>query len=197
MKPTPKKLLLLCAALLCVNICTRAQNFALKTNLLYDALLNISLGGEMGLSPRWSLSVEGTFNDWSFSHDRRWRNATLQPELRYWLCQRHDGHFFGLHVQGGTYNVGGLHNSVSIFGYDFSKLSHARYQGWFAGAGLGYGYSWILSRHWNVEGELGIGYNYTRYDRYRCAGCGRKDVDDKPKHYFGPTKAALSMVYIF
>lgn len=82
-------------------------------------------------------------------------------------------------------------------GTDFSPLREYRYQGWFAGAGVAYGYSWILGRHWNLEAELGFGYIYTKYDRFRCVGCGKKVAENRPHHYVGPTKAAINLVYLF
>jgi len=102
-----------------------------------------------------------------------------------------------LHLHGGQYNVGGLKNSISFLGTDFSRLGDSRFQGWFAGAGLAYGYTWVLGKHWNLEAEIGFGYSYTKYDRFECAGCGRKVEEDKDHHYVGPTKAAINLVYVF
>ena len=45
--------------------------------------------------------------------------------------------------------------------------------------------------------EEGVGYAYTRYDRFRCAGCGKRIETDRPHHYVGPTKAAVNLVYVF
>ena len=47
---------------------------------------------------------------------------------------------------------------------DLSVLSDRRYQGWFAGGGIAYGYAWILNKRWNLEAELVLGWIYTRYD---------------------------------
>lgn len=175
----------------------KAQTAAVKTNVLSDALLTVNAGVEVGLAPRWTLDVSGSFNGWTLSHDRRWKHWLVQPEARYWFCDRFGGHFIGLHVHGGQFNIGNLNNGIKLFGTDFSKLSDHRYQGWFAGAGMAYGYAWVLGRHWNLEGEIGVGYSYTRYDRFRCAGCGKKTDEDKTHHYVGPTKAALNLVYVF
>lgn len=82
-------------------------------------------------------------------------------------------------------------------GSDLSKLSDYRYQGWFIGAGVAYGYAWILGRHWNLEAEIGVGYAYTQYDSFRCVGCGKRVEKDKPHHYVGTTKAAVNLVYVF
>ena len=103
----------------------------------------------------------------------------------------------GVHAHGGQYNVGNLKNDISFLGSDLSKLSDRRYQGWFVGAGIAYGYSWILSRYWNVEAEIGVGYAYTRFDAYPCADCGTKLIDGKSHHYVGPTKGALNLIYVF
>lgn len=174
-----------------------AQKAAVKTNLLSDALLNPNIAGEFALAPRWTFDVSGQFNIWDLSHDRKWKHWVVQPEIRYWFCDRFAGHFVGAHLLGGQYNVGHLDIPVSFLGTDFRKLKDTRYQGWFGGAGIAYGYDWVLSEHWNLEAEIGIGWTYTRYDRFRCSGCGKKIEENKPHNYFGPTKAAINLVYVF
>lgn len=175
----------------------RSQDVAVKTNLLYDAFATVNVGAEVGLAPKWTLDVSGNVNAWTLSHGRKWKHWMVQPEARYWLCDRFAGHFFAVHAHGGQYNIGGLKNSFKMLGTDFSGLSASRYQGWFIGAGVGYGYAWVLGRHWNLEGELGIGYEYSVYDRFKCAGCGEKVERDARHHYFGPTKVAINLVYVF
>ena len=174
-----------------------AQNVAVKTNLVYDVAANVNAGIEFGLAPKWTVDVSGNFNAWNMSHNRKWKHWLVQPELRYWFCDRFAGHFLGMHLHGGQYNVGGLKNSMSFLGTDFSKLSDNRYQGWFTGVGLAYGYTWMLGEHWNLEAEIGLGYSYTKYDRFECVGCGKKIEEDKSHHYVGPTKAAINLVYVF
>ena len=70
-----------------------------------------------------------------------------------------------------------------------------RYQGWATGLGISYGYQWILGKRWNLEATVGVGYVYTNYDHYDCATCG-KFRGNNDKHYFGPTKAGISLIYI-
>ena len=162
-----------------------------------DAVLSPNFGIEVGLAPKWTMGVTGQFNAWDMSHDRRWKHWAVQPEVRYWLCNRFDAHFFGVHMHGGQYNIGGIDGKVKFLGTDARKLKDTRYQGWFVGAGIEYGYAWILGRHWNLEAEIGFGYSYTRYDKYRCSGCGKKVETNQPHHYVGPTKAAINLVYLF
>lgn len=173
-----------------------AQKVAVKSNLLSDALLNPNIGVEAGLAKKWSLDLSGQFNLWSVN-DHKWRHWLVQPELRYWFCHRFSGHFIGVHALGGEYNIGNLDWNFSFLGTDFRNLKDRRYEGWGVGAGIAYGYSWILNRHWNLEAELGIGWIYTRFDAYPCANCGSKLESDKPHNYYGPTKAAVNIVYLF
>ena len=77
-------------------------------------------------------------------------------------------------------------------GTNFQNLAENRYQGYAVGAGIAYGYAFILGKHWNLELELGVGYAYLNYDIFSCAGCGRK-VGSDDHHYFGPTKAAAEI----
>lgn len=115
----------------------------------------------------------------------------LQPEGRYWLCERFNGHFFGLHALGGEFN---LSNLDLPFG-TFSALENSRAQGWFAGGGVGYGYHWILGNHWSLEAELGVGFIHANYKRYECEHCGEL-LGRAHKNYLGVTKAAISIIYI-
>lgn len=175
----------------------QAQDVALKTNLLYDATATANLGIEIGLSPRWSLDLSGNLNAWDFSHNRKWKHWLAQPEIRRWFCSRFSGHFLALHAHVGQYNVGNLDNSIDFLGTDLSMLSDNRYEGWFVGAGIAYGYDWILGKHWNLEAEIGIGYAYTWFDRYDTPKCFTLIESDLDHHYIGLTKLALSIVYVF
>lgn len=173
-----------------------AQNAAIKSNLLSDAFLNPNAAAEVRLAPKWTLDVSTQINLWSVN-DHYWKHWALQPEARYWLCDTFAGHFFGVHAMAGQYNVGNLDFDFKFLGTDFSKLKDSRYQGWFGGLGIAYGYDWCLSENWNLEAELGIGWTYTLYDRYPCTECGTKLEEKHPHNYFGVTKAAISLVYVF
>ncbi len=175
-----------------------AQNFAAKTNLLYDLTTTVNIGAEATLAPKWSLDISGNMNFWSFSHGKRWKQWMIQPEARYWFCRSMGGHFLALHALGGQYNVGHVDlDFLSFLGNNFKEFKDYRHQGWFAGGGVGYGYSWLLGKHWNLEAEIAVGYVYTRYDVYECAGCGKKVDSDRHRNYVGPTKAAINLVYVF
>lgn len=199
MKPIVKKSLLAVAGFFALFINTHAQNhrdWAVKTNIIYDATLTVNAGLEHQFAPHWSVDLSGNINAWSVS-DHKWRHWMIQPEARYWLCEAIGGHFLALHALGGEYNVANVNLNFKMLGTDFRNLRDHRYQGWYTGLGIGYGYSWMLNRHWNIEAELALGWIYTRYDIYPCAQCGRRIATDRSHNYFGPTKAALNLVYVF
>ena len=78
----------------------------------------------------------------------------------------------------------------------FYGLNPCRFEGWYVGGGVSYGYQWVLSRHWNFEASIGVGAAYIDYGKFKCGECGAK-IDDGHKIYVGPTKLALSLLYMF
>ena len=174
-----------------------AQKMAVKTNFLHDITTTANLGAEFRLAPRWTFDLSGDLNPWTFSEGKRFKHWLLQPELRYWTCDAWSGHFFGAHLLGGQFNVGGFDINANFLGTDWRLIKDHRYQGWMAGAGLAYGYAWILGQHWNLEAEAGAGWVHSWYDTFRCAGCGKKISSDDQHDYFGVTKLSVSLVYLF
>ena len=165
------------------------QNVSIKTNLLHDATASMNLGLEFRTGGHTSFDLPVTYNPWRFSDNKQWKHLLIQPELRYWTNETFSGHFFGLHGHGALYNAGKLKHPP------FSEYMNThRFQGWLAGAGLSYGYRWNFNHRWGLEATIGAGYAYLSYDKFECAGCGRK-IDSETKHYFGPTKAGLSIAY--
>lgn len=194
-----RKILLSGILLLWLSFCGWAQQFSVKSNLLYDATGSVNVGFESPFfdNHHWSLDLSGHLNVFEHRSGAFWKHAYVQPEFRYWLCDQFSGHFFGLHAHGGIFNVGDIRNGRSLLGTDLTVLDGNRYQGWFIGVGVGYGYAWILGEHWNVECEIGAGYSYAPHDKFECGVCGDTVYEDRAYHYFGITKAAVSLVYFF
>lgn len=172
-----------------------AQTVGVKSNLLYLATATPNLGVEVAVAPHWTIDLEGGYN---FFHPMiketgaKWPHFSVIPEGRYFLCEAFNGHFFGLHGLVGFYNV----NKLNIPIGPMKELKNYRYQGWAYGAGLTYGYEWVLAKHWNLEASISAGYILFDYTKYNCEHCG-KAVGKGPKHYLGPTKATLSLMYLF
>lgn len=191
------RLLIVSICLVVASLTASAQNVVVKTNLLYDITTTANLGIEFSVAPKWTVDISGNLNAWTFSDNKKWKHWVLQPEARYWLCERFNGHFVGAHLVGGIYNMGNWNTDFTFLGTDFGQLKEHRYEGWLVGAGIAYGYHWMLGRHWSVEAEIGIGYVYTQADKYECPRCGEQLENNKPHHYVGPTKAAVNLIYVF
>ena len=170
---------------------------AIKTNLLYGAgAFAPNLGMELGIGQRTTLDISGGYNwfnlDGAKNNNKKLVHWIIQPELRYFLCERFSGHFFGVHALYSNYNIGG-HELPLLFGKGSAKFRH---QGNAFGAGLSYGYQVVISKHWNVEFNVGAGYMRMAYDRYDCTNCGTLKEKGNTKNYFGPTKAGISLIYL-
>lgn len=174
------------------HIAVPASEWDLKSNLIYDATTSISLGVEYGWGRRWSVDLSGSYNPWTYSGGRKWKHWLLQPELRYWTKARQYGHFIGVHLLGGVYNL----NRMYLPFRHFPDTNEYRFEGWGAGIGLTYGYRWNFSERWGMEGQLGIGYVYSDYDRFCPVDCGVR-LASGSHHYVGPTKVALNLIYRF
>jgi len=183
---------------------TSGAQFAVKTNLLYDATTTPNLGAEYGFNTKHSVNLVYGLNPWEFSSDkfgkRYAKHWVVMPEYRWWHCSVFNGSFIGVHAMGGQFNAGsvdlwlpgGFFNGDNIV----KEASDKRYEGNFIGLGFTYGYQYMLSRHWNLEAEIGVGYDYVWYDKFRCGECGAK-VDKGHTNYIGITKIGLSVIYIF
>ena len=185
-----RKVLIVLGYLLCATFAF--GQVTIKTNVPLDVVRIPNLGFEVGLSKKVSLDVPFYYNPWEYSDSKMLKLSMVQPEVRYWLCDKFNGHFFGVHGMMGNYHTTGIDLPFSIF----KDTDMYRYKGNFYGGGVSYGYQYILGRHWNLEATLGIGYAYVDYKKYECKECGDK-VDEGKKNYLGPTKAALSLIYLF
>lgn len=165
-----------------------SQRMALKTNLLYDAILMPSLEIEYRFHDRWTVNLEGNMAWWN--NDRKhkyYQLATISPEIRWWFGQKENswhGHYLGM--------FGGY----SLYDLENGKLG---YQGEAAMAGLTYGYMFPIGRRLSLEVGIGIGYMYCKYDEYQPVSYmgGTHYVFQKAGNlnYFGPLKLKLALAW--
>ena len=114
------KVLLFFLLVLWVAQTAKSQDVALKTNTLMWATTTPNLGLEVALSPRYTLELSGSYNPWTFKDDKKMRFWLVQPELKYWFCEKSEGHFVGMHLHGAQY---------------FGGFKKKRYDGYLAGGG--------------------------------------------------------------
>ena len=191
------RLLILLALNFTLLSATAQDKIAIKTNLLYAAgALTPNLGMEIGLGKRTTLDISGAYN-WFNLNSKRDNNKKLvhwlvQPEFRYYLCERFSSHYFGFHAIGSMYNIGGRELPM-LFGKGSENYRH---EGYAYGAGFSYGYQLPIAKRWNMGFNIGLGYMRMKYDQYDCVNCGELKEKGVAKNYFGPTKAGITLIYL-
>lgn len=170
---------------------SKAQDIAVKSNLLYDATTTMNLGLEFGLARKWTLDIPVNYNPWKLNEGARLKHWGVQPEVRYWFCERFRRTFIGLHGHYADFNVGNWPD----WSFVSDNMQNTRYQGHLYGGGVSIGHSWILKKRWGIEASIGVGYAHIVYDKYPCTECGSK-IKESSKNYFGPTKASISLIYL-
>ncbi len=166
---------------------------ALKSNLLADATATISIGAEIRTGHSFTLDLPITYNIWDFKDNRKWRNFTFKPEMRWWTCEAFNGHFFGVNAFYAEYNVNNLPKPFS------DKMREYRYDGWLAGAGISYGYQWMVGKRWSLEATISGGWAHLDYDKYPpqkdAAGHPGKSLGNYTQNYWGLTGVGFSLIY--
>ena len=159
------------------------QRWALKTNLLYDALLSPSLEVEYRFAPHWSALAEFSIAWWrNKGCHKYYQLAQFSPEVRYWLdgMRPWKGHYFGAFLGVGHYDL---------------QNGKEGYKGEYGMAGLSYGYMFPVGRDWSLDAGIGLGYLYTEYEEYLPVDGHNVYQQTSRTNYIGPVKAKLSLVW--
>lgn len=160
---------------------------AIKTNVPALAVTIPNLGVEFGFGGHFSIDIPVYFRPFTISDSYKLDFWAVQPEFRYWLKQPMKGHFFGLHAHVGDFDIA------------WDKQIRRKTVDPMWGLGLSYGYAVQLGKHWNAEFNIGAGYANAVYNAYdnRPGADHNKFLYKSHKHYFGITRAAVSLVYKF
>lgn len=170
---------------------------ALRTNMLYDALLMPNIGCEMYLGKSWSVAANWLYGWWKT--DRRhwyWRAYGGDIAMRKWLGKAAEekpltGHHIGIYAQIFTYDfeMGGRgYMGGKPGGTIWNKMNHAM--------GAEYGYSLPIARKLNIDFSLGMGYWGGIYHEYKPRNHYYVWQATKERHWIGPTKLEVSLVWL-
>ena len=185
-------------ALCCVGL--SAQRVSVGTNTVEWANLgtiNAEVG--VGVSQHLSIHAGARYNNWLFRKgnpddrivdpsgdtERQFQNKkqAYNLTLRWWPWHIYSGWWGYVRGQYMEYNRGGLFRHTADEGDAF-------------GGGIGVGYTYMLSEHWNIEFGGGIWAGYTKYTDYRCTNCGQVTGKGE-KGFILPDDVFVSFVYIF
>lgn len=155
-----------------------------SANLLYLAALAPNVAAEYYFpNNRWSVSASFTMPWWRRkSKHQFYQIRQYLAEARYWLqgTDSHRAHFLGCNVHAGIYDL---------------ENKKTGYYGEFAGTSLTYGYKHRLNKRMALELTIGAGYIFTDYEKYVPKdGCYVYQSTHRT-HYWGVTKAGVSLVW--
>ncbi len=181
-----------------IDSVSRRTIMALKSNLLYDALTFANFSVEVPITKHFSALYYHQFPWWRWGESQNeycMRFLSIGAEARWWFWHKHNhsngryrdkfaGHFFGVYAESGK--------------WDFNWQRNICYQGEHWSTGLSYGYAMPIGRRLNMEFSFSFGYaaipfrGYIPSEDYSILW---RDPQNTGKwHYFGPTKAQISLV---
>lgn len=161
------------------------DRMALKTNLLYYAILMPNIEFEWKFAEKWSAALEVQAAWYSKKHPYKvYRVAAVTPEVRYWFIDRSAWH--GLY--GGVF--------FGLVPYDLCNGKKGHEGDGFM-AGLSAGYMWRISHRFSLDTSLGLGYFHANDKEYLPADNHYLYQLTKKIGYFGPLRLKLSLVYLF
>lgn len=166
----------------------KPYRFAVRTNLLYDALLLPTLGVEWRINEHVGIKLDGGLTWWGGSSGKVQKMWLVNPEVRRYLWDK-KRFYAGISGSYGEYNL-----YKYMLGGIVSK--DTGYQGKLWNAGLTVGYQLYLSRGFSIDLNLGLGYTRSEYDSFGMTdGIRVYKKRNRTKNLWGPTQAGISLVW--
>ena len=162
-----------------------------KTNLVGLALLNANIGVEFELGNYLSLSIPVSYSAINyFKPTIKFRNFSVQPELRVWPMKNSDGLFLGAHMGFAYYNF--------AFDGDWRYQDHEGTSPTLGG-GLSVGYRLPISHNgnWKLEFAVGAGVYPLYYDVFQNVNNVKEGLllDTRNKTYIGLDNVTIGISY--
>lgn len=166
----------------------RGQNCSLSSNICDVADFGtLGLEASLGLNRHFSVSAGLKYNPFTYSDasggSMQNRQRVFSLGTRFWPWHLWSGWWLSAKAQYQEFNRGGIESPLTSEG--------DRY-----GAGIGAGYSFMLSDHLNLDIGLGAWGGYAKLVSYECPTCGRI-VSTSDRFFVLPNDLLLSISYIF
>lgn len=162
--------------------------FAVRTNMLYDAITIPNIGLEAYVTENISVGLNWMYSWWKSDKSHKyWRTYGGDVHADYWFDTTDHlwkGHHVGVYAQ--------------MLTYDFEWKGKG-YLGprWNWGGGISYGYALWLNSTFSIDFNIGLGYVSGKY--YEYVPSQRQDIyyweSTKNRRWLGPTKAEVSLVW--
>lgn len=170
----------------------KSTDFMLKLNMIMWAKGITNIAVEKKITGNVTAEILLGIKPIKYDEKENSISYLIQPEIKFWLLRSFEGFFIGYHTYYAHYGAGDI-----IFPYLRKGVpENNRNAGYLYGMGASCGYYWPISKHWNLEAVVGVGYIHMVYDKTLLNNLmnkkGRFDYN-----YFGLTKAAINLIYAF
>lgn len=171
----------------------KGVGIALFTNLMLDAAMVPNVGITVCFDRGWTTSLSGMYAWWSsHSHGRYWRLQGSELTVRKYLKNSTlVGHHLGIYAQLLRYDFCFGNRGILSSGSRSPLFNHPSW-----GGGVEYGYSLELAKYLRLDLSIGFGYLTGRYATYRIQDGHSVWTSTRHRHYFGPTRADISLVWL-
>ena len=160
---------------------------AVKSNLLYDALVIPNIGAEIGI---WKgLTIGGYYqNIWlrDAAWTRWYRLEGFEAEIKYYI-NKEKRPFKGHHV--------GVYGQLLTWDFTYKGRGYLA-ERWAYGGGISYGYALPIARRINLDFEVGVGYLGGNMHEYIPTDGHRVWQFVEPFHWIGPTKLGVTLQWL-
>lgn len=185
------RIMILIAALsLQGGVAARAQELALSSNIAeWLNLGTVNAGISYGFAQHWSVHALGKYNPFTWNADGAAEGVVMNKQrslsagVRFWPWHIYSGLWIENRAQWQEY-------SVSPYKKEYAE------EGDRIGDVISAGYSYMLSRHLNLDFGLGFWMGYGTVTRYACPRCGR--IQSSGDDCFARlSEMVLSLSYVF
>ena len=144
-----KRFIIIFTAIFAINSAS-AQFCSARINALSALTGTLDAGIDIAITDNITLDITGRYNPLN-TESLSLTHYGVEVGAKCWAFENFVGHFFGSHV--------------GYIGYDIGN-DKSRYDGIAYKLGVSYGYAWILSVHWNVAVEAGLGLCFSKDQEY-------------------------------
>lgn len=176
---------------------TRHTYIALKTNMLFDALLIPNIGIDVYVGKNFSVGLNWNYAWWNRRRNNWfWHIYGGDLNARWWFGSKArqkplSGHHVGLYAQAITYDV-----EFGRTGYMGGEPGDNMFERVNYGVGVEYGFALPIHRRLNIDFTVGIGYFGGKYYEYKPLDGHYVWQATRVRRWFGPTKAEVSLVWL-
>jgi len=184
-----KRIIVILLSLLSLT-CARSQTLSVSANLADCLNLGtMNIGASYGFAMHWSVQTVLKYNPFEWNVPGAAEDVMQAKQrmggagVRYWPWHIYSGWWLENRIQWQEF-------STSAYSPSYAEEGNR------VGDAISAGYTYMLSRHFNLELGFGVWMGYGTVTRYACPRCGRV-LSSNADYFVRPSEAVLSVSYVF